>query len=515
MVCKSVNRKSRFSLLFLFAALTSTILAQEAFQTRVLLDYRPSAQIETPGPFIALDDSNNLYAAGGGVGAQPWTDNWKIIKYEPNGSVVWTATYDGPADGSDRDRLSNATLDTFGNFYVTGYSIGIGTSGDYTTIKYAPDSNEPLWIARYNGLANDEDYVKDIAVDSLGNVYVTGESEVDGAERDCVTVKYDANGNEVWVAIYGGSSYDEGTAIALDSNDNIYVTGFTAGEWTDNDYLTIKYAPDSNEAIWVARYDGPPGNRTDEAIAIAIDENNNIYVTGPSIDVGKGYDYVTVKYTPDSNQPVWVARYNGPGNDFDIPYAMTLDRNGNICVTGRSTGSGADYDWATVKYDPNGDEIWVARYNSGENSYDRAAAVVSDALNNIYVTGETGTGAGLTIKYPPDSNEPLWMNQYNNLAESFVGHLAIDSSNNVYVGGYSTFDPDTASGEQFIVRYKQCHQAGDMDCDGDVDFYDFAILGNYWLQNACGDCGGAEVSGDGNVNAKDLAKLPANWLAGK
>ncbi|MHC4158660.1 MAG: SBBP repeat-containing protein, partial [Planctomycetota bacterium] len=50
---------------------------------------------------------------------------------------------------------------------------------------------------------------------------------------------------------------------------------------------------------------------------IAVDSNDNIYVTGASYGSGTNYDYATIKYSPDSNQPVWVARYNGPGNSYD------------------------------------------------------------------------------------------------------------------------------------------------------------------------------------------------------
>src|SRR5205823_1477375 len=50
---------------------------------------------------------------------------------------------------------------------------------------------------------------------------------------------------------------------------------------------------------------------------------------------------------------VWVARYNGPGNGNDRSYSTAVDSSGNACVTGYSLGNGADYDIATIKYDPN------------------------------------------------------------------------------------------------------------------------------------------------------------------
>jgi hypothetical protein len=91
---------------------------------------------------------------------------------------------------------------------------------------------------------------------------------------------------------------------------------------------------------WLARYNGS-GNYFDDAFAIAIDSNDNIYVTGHSAVSGSINDYATVKYDPNGNE-VWVATYDGPGNYFDYAEAIAIDSNDNIYVTGESLGSGTD-----------------------------------------------------------------------------------------------------------------------------------------------------------------------------
>ncbi len=87
----------------------------------------------------------------------------------------------------------------------------------------------------------------------------------------------------------------------------------------------------------------------DYAYAIALDNLGNIYVTGVSWGSGTDYDYATVKYD-SSGVEQWVERYNGPGNGSDVARAIALDNSGNIYVTGVSWGSGTDYDYATIKY---------------------------------------------------------------------------------------------------------------------------------------------------------------------
>ena len=166
---------------------------------------------------------------------------------------------------------------------------------------------------------------------------------------DYGTVKYDAEGNERWVALYDGpgNSGDAAVALVVDGAGSVYVTGHSIGAAGDFDYATIQYDAEGNER-WVARYNGP-GNAGDQASALAIDAAGDLYVTGGSIGEGSGLDYATVKYDAEGNER-WVARYNGPGNTTtDFAVAVTLDEAGDVYVTG-SSWSGTDLDFATVKH---------------------------------------------------------------------------------------------------------------------------------------------------------------------
>ncbi|MCK4940854.1 SBBP repeat-containing protein [candidate division WOR-3 bacterium] len=178
----------------------------------------------------------------------------------------------------------------------------------------------------------------------------------------------------------------------------------------------------------MARYDGP-SNHEDRALAIAVDGTGNIYVTGRSF--GFGYDYATVKYDA-SGVEQWVVRYDGPGGGGDYAVAIAIDNAGNIYVTGRSYGSGTDIDYATVKYDSLGIEQWVARYDGPGNGYDHAEAIAIDNKGNIYVTGGSyGSGTYsdyATIKYSSTGiREDMVTRVKNNYfsATIFSGHLQL------------------------------------------------------------------------------------------
>ena len=253
----------------------------------------------------------------------------------------WLARYEGP--GNLDDSAQAIALDRWGNVYVTGFSDGGGTGYDYATIKYN-SAGQKEWVARYNGPGNDGDLAQAIAVDDSGNVYVTGFSVGSGTGFDYATIKYNSAGHEQWAARYNGpgNDFDEGLAIAVDTSGNVYVTGESWDPGTKTDYATIKYNSAGQEQ-WVARYDCSAG--IDNAAAIALDSSGNVYVTG---DSGSGSDYATIKYNP-AGQQQWVARYNGPGNDDDGATAIATDNSGNVYVTGFSVGSGVDYDYATIK----------------------------------------------------------------------------------------------------------------------------------------------------------------------
>src|SRR5262249_17829787 len=197
------------------------------------------------------------------------------------------------------------------------------------------------------------------------------------------------------------------------------------------------------------------------------------------------------------------ARYNGPQNSADEADAIAIDSADNVYVTGKSIGSGTDYDYATVKYDSFGQEQWVARYNGPGNGFDEAVAIAVDGAGNVYVTGKSVRSSGnltvevtrnfgsqgivllsrptptprprltprprptppprptpqgtdfdyATVKYD-SSGQEQWVARYNGPGnvEDEARAIAIDSAGNVYVTGES--GPDIAF-DYATIKYSQ------------------------------------------------------------
>ncbi len=297
-------------------------------------------------------------------------------------------------------------------FILTVILLGMNFT-DWKSVSLTNHCFAQLWVARYNGPGNDDDEPSGMVVDNDGSVYVTGYSMGSDTHYDYATIKYNSSGDTLWTARCDGRA----NGIAIDNDGNIYVTGASWDSTTHDDYTTIKYSP-SGDTLWVRKYNGP-GNYSDCASAIAIDNKNNVYVTGSVINSITGDDYVTIKYNPSGNT-LWVSRHNGLS---DGAKAITVDNDGNVYVTGRSDISTSYYDddYLTVKYDSLGVEQWTARFDY--DTMDYAAGIAVDRDGNVYVTGRPAT-----IKYNP-LGEEQWREYSLGLA------ITVDDSGYIYVTG--------------------------------------------------------------------------------
>ena len=100
------------------------------------------------------------------------------------------------------------------------------------------------WVARYNGSSFSSDIGRAMVFDNYGNIYVTGASIVNPVSSwDACTIKYNSSGVQQWLSVYAGpaSGVDDANSIALDSFGNVYVTGSVGRNPNPPDYITIKY----------------------------------------------------------------------------------------------------------------------------------------------------------------------------------------------------------------------------------------------------------------------------------
>ncbi|KKL76416.1 hypothetical protein LCGC14_2045110, partial [marine sediment metagenome] len=396
------------------------------------------------------------------------TGDYVTIKYDTKGNELWSSRYDGTGGGFDD--MTNAAIDGSDNIYVTGSSYN-GTDNDYATVKYDLNGNE-LWVARYDSPDDSWDHCHAIAIDSLDNVYVTG-SCYNGYSFGYVTIKYNSDGSEVWIARYDGpdDSWDRARAIAIDSLDNIYVNGESGNYCT-----TVKYDPNGVE-LWVARDENIMALR--ENSAMAIDSSDNIYVIGIDENNYPDPDKNTlVKYGPDGSL-IWEAKYGLASSHYD-KVEMLLDSSENIYVVGDSYWGG----YTLVKFDPNGTEIW--RAESEPESWCQISAMTTDSSNNIYLGFEYGDYP--IIKYDSSGNllgtaKYECPDEWNCYGFSIGSDMIVDSTDSVYAAGES-FDSDYGN-MITTIKYSPyvCEQPLQSDVNDDcvVNLIDLAYICEDWL----------------------------------
>lgn len=314
---------------------------------------------------IAVDQWGNVYVTGSTQINPPSPySKFLTVKYNTTGSLQWSVTYDG-----SNNSVANAIAVDFytGEVYVCGRSLVTNNYNDFTTIKYNTNGGQE-WIKLVNGNApyTQDDEANAITVDLDGNVLVTGfltsyyESDCCGDQdaRVYQTFKYERiTGNQIWRKGYGskqseGDNYFHSIALAIvtDGDENVIVTGYSELKSDGSkEWATIKYRALDGATMWVRRYNNAEyvqedifDDDNDVANSVAVDGDNNIYVSGYSKSNAGGYDYVTIKYNPATGADGGFARYDGDAGDK--PSDIVVDWTGNVYVTGRSAGI------TTVKY---------------------------------------------------------------------------------------------------------------------------------------------------------------------
>jgi hypothetical protein len=413
-----------------------------------------------------------VYVTGGSQ-TSSGVEEIATLRYDSAGTLVWERRYAGPSSITNRARALGLHAGT--DIYVAGFSQTRATQEDYVTLKY-DSSGALLWDRIYNGPDDGTDCAVDLGVDGTGDVYVTGYS--DGTQFDFdvdyLTLKYASDGTLLWERRRGGAGVlvETARAISVDPSDDVYVSGSITG--ADNAYVTVKYDPDGN-VLWECIHDKSL-NTTSEPVAMAADAFGNAFVAGRNYFTESLFDYTTVK-CGNGGVSLWERNCNGTGNWNDEAYDVAVDADGNAYVTGFLTDIAGEGDCVTIKYNTQGDSIWLAKYD--RSPQDVGLALHIDASGNVYVAGYTWsdtTGSDfLTIKYTPCTC--ACPSQGDGDADGFVTSLDLALIIDVLFAG-ATEPQDVCCP---TTRF-------DVDCDGFTTALDLSVVIDYLFAGGSGPC---------------------------
>jgi gliding motility-associated-like protein len=420
----------------------------------------------------------------------------------------YTQNWVNSAGGNFNDESYDVEVDAAGNIYTTGYTtassvfgptISLTTNGysDIYVSKSSPNGNF-LWTKVFGGAQADRGY--DIAVDAIGNIYVTGYYQgtatfgsttltSSGSSQDIFVLKLDNTGNVLWVKSEGGAEGDTGYGITFDNLGNVIVTGQFKGtaqiglnNFTSSvdpisglptyDMFISKYDANGND-LWsiqgIAKYD-------DRGLAVKTDANNDIYVTGQFSDTlyiaGSQHNNtifnagMLLKLDPSGNE-LWFKRM---GAVQTLVYDVEVDNSGNVYITGDFLGQmiliGANgnnylngnytYRIFIIKFNSIGEVLWMREDDS--DSEVSAKAITIDANQDPYITGtfkcvfdefadSLGSGLFNSVGYNDifitkysNSGQIQWMKQYGGPLDDYCSGIAISQIDNPIIsGGYTEY----------------------------------------------------------------------------
>jgi hypothetical protein len=337
-------------------------------------------------------------------------------------TACWVRTLDGPTHYWDE--ASSVAVDDSGNVFVTGIDlVGSFSFRDMMTAKYN-SSGTLQWVKTLNISSNDQS--NRVLIDNSGNVVVSLNSEGNGY----VIIKYSSAGDSLWTAFPSPSDIGKPPDIAIDDSNNIYLTGGWYGQG-----ILAKYSPEG-EQKWIKYYTG----RDDNYIytnRIAIDKADNIYVSGATDMTFLSYAIMLRKYNP-AGDTIWVHTLYDPIFKSANVAAMKVDEDCNVVLTGYRA-AGSNRSTYIVKYDSAGALKWI-RQPIQKNTNAVGVDIAVDLLNNIYATGSFYHGSTnndvFTTKYSAHGDS-LWTAFYNGSGnnEDLVEAMALDRFANVYITG--------------------------------------------------------------------------------
>jgi len=277
---------------------------------------------------------------------------------------------------------------------------------DYATAAYDASTGGQLWVRRYNGPGNEDDIAWSLAASPDGSkVFVTGYSTGTTSSLDYATIAYDGGtGSIVWLRRYNGPANGNDFARALGVSPDgsaIYVTGSSedlAGNENSDDFATLAYSEARGRRLWTQRFNGP-ANLRDDADSIAV-TGSRVFVTGMSNSYTTGdFVYAALAYDARSGVLSWATWSAGPAHTYSD---VTVSPDGaEVFMTGTTTGA------LTVAYDSTtGSQLWKRIYNGlgDEGDYVTSIATSPDS-SAVFVAGDaeyvkgTSDWAGFVLAY--------------------------------------------------------------------------------------------------------------------
>ena len=391
--------RALFATLCLFPCLAPSARAQVQERWLDIRNVSPTGHDEIRA--VAVAPSGNVYATG-----RTGSQDLLLVKYGPNGAVLWTRTYDA---GNGLDNGFAIALDpTTEAIHVVGRGDVQSTHAlalDYDT------AGNLLWSATYD-VGPGTSQFSAARLKTNGNLVAIG-----SGQEGVIVVEYDPQGHQVWHAAIRGGDY--GHDLAIDSADNVYVVGAFDESQSTTHFAVAKVSP-SGELLWKRTVTGGGGG-IEASLALLTDAASAVYVAGRINDATTGANGVVVKMDGAGNV-LWTRTHRGTlangGAYSESLRALAFAPNGNVRVAGETSNIGTESDVFAAEYTPAGFLVWEDSWNGPDGENDQILGMTTEPDGSMKVLA---TSEGASEVYDP---AVLRWNVDGSLRWSAVQHLA-------------------------------------------------------------------------------------------
>ena len=355
------------------------------------------AAVEESGQGIAFDSTGNVIVVGYVVDTVGDPNIW-VRKYDPAGAEIWTAVFD-PSAGLD-DRGYGVAVDAQDNIAICG-DVGVGESSSDTWVALLDPAGVELWSITSDGPQGENDIAEDVAVDSLGGVWAVGSVRVAANNSDIWVARYDNAGAETFSEVVAGPTTleDRALGVAVDAEDNAFVTGFVSGDDFARDIWLRKYDSAGGEA-WTVTWDSD-NHGVDAGFDVTVAPDGTVGVAGFTALTAVNEDVWLGRYVNADGSLMWRKEFGGPNILNDHGLGVSADSQNSFVVAGFKGVTDVDTDIWVRKWDTLGNVAWTQGFAGAGGDRDEALAVAVDANDDIAVTGQ--------IRQMTNNNGDIWV----------------------------------------------------------------------------------------------------------
>jgi hypothetical protein len=417
------------------------------------------------------DAYKNVYVAGATMNGSGNYDAL-ISKYDPYGALLWRQQFDNGA----LDVATALAVDDTGNVYICG--LATDTLPKMFVQKY--DSyGSLLWTSLYSSPSALYGGAADIALDADNNVYITGGEFYVVNGGNITTLKYNNGGALQWSGDFDYNHLDDGGLKITTDGKYVFVGGEVQNTSSDFRYASLSY--DCGTGALTGQSVSSAHSIAQFELVNDLKEDNlkNIYMTGAINSTSTGHDFYTVKFDSLLNQ-VWEITYNtGTGMTEDVANSLDVDNaTGNVVVAGYSEISGHGKDFVVIKYNSSGSVVFNDTYNDTLNGDDEATSVKFDNNGDIVACGYLSTAINnkdyFTKKYSSGGASGVWQVLYDGdkHLNDKATNLAIDEDGNPIITGES----EIGNGEYVYTTVKYIQREINTVCIIFIPLYPNSIL---------------------------------------